>query len=525
MDNSLRESTIAIDLGTTNCVCSYVDENGEINIIPNKEGGLSTPTFIHVKPEGTKIKTEVGEKAKEHLSDDPSNVLYSFKTFMGTKEVIKRTVVAGSLTALHCSYLMLRYLKESAEEYLERNISSAVITVPAYFDESQKSATKTAAKMAGLEVSHIVNEPTAATFYYGLESDSGEPKTILAYDLGGGTFDVSIIQVIDENCVVIGTAGDNKLGGDDIDKIILQYILNECKIRINKPDKEYEEKLLRIAERAKRELCDEINLKDKSDETVQIFVPTKETHDNEPDDVEYITIQLDRETFENMINPIVQRTMLSVQQALDNSFIDVEELDEVILIGGSTRVPYIRQGLSDFLKDERFDKEYFDDYQLDPDLAVGLGSGMFLKHILENRLENLTDIVTKSIGVADSDGQLIPILPVGRTLPASRSKVLYNSYDYQEDFNLILYEGESLVANRNVNIGKIVIPIMPSPKGTSQVMIKCMMGTDGTLKIQAMAGSIMKDIVIERNYDEDIEMDLDEGSIKKKSKIEEFGKK
>lgn len=512
MNNSLRESTIAIDLGTTNCVSSYIGENREINIIPNKEGGLTTPTFIHVKPEGMKIKTEIGERAKEHLSDDPSNVLYSFKTHMGTKQVIKEIDVLGAMTSLHCSFLMLKYLKESAEEYLDRNITSAVVTVPAYFDESQKSATKIAAKMAGLEVSHIVNEPTAATFYYGLESKTEEPITILAYDLGGGTFDVSIIQVIGDQCVVIGTSGDNKLGGDDIDKVILEDILSKLKIRINKSDGDYEEKILRIAEKAKIELCDNINLRNKVDAEVEIKVPTKETqHDEEP---EYMTTKLTRKEFETMLNPIVQRTMLCTEQAVNGSNIDISEIDEVILIGGSTRVPYIREGLVEYLADDRFDKEYFDSYQMDPDLAVGLGSGMFLLHLLENRLANLTDIVTKSVGVADSDGQLIPVLKVGRTLPATGTKVLFNAYDYQENFNLILFEGESNVAERNTNIGEIVIPIQPSPKGTTSVMIKCRMDTDGTLKIQALAGDQVKDITIQRGYEEDIDINLDNQNIK-----------
>lgn len=514
MNNNKRQTTLAIDLGTTNCVCSYVKEDGQIEIIPNKDGGLTTPSFIHVKQKGLKIATTVGEKAKAMMKKDPVNVLSSYKTYMGTKETIKTVPVLGKITALHCSYLMLKYLKESAEQFLDVNINGAVITVPAYFDESQKSATKLAAKMAGLTVDKIVNEPTAATFYYGLESKSQEPKTILAYDLGGGTFDVSIIQVIEDTCVVIGTAGDNRLGGDDIDTILLEYFLEQSKISIGKNDNDYREKLQRITEEAKIELCDKINNRNEVDASVDVYLPSK-------DNSTVSTITLTRAKFEELIDPIMDRTMLSVDKAMDMANIDISEIDEIILVGGSTKIPYIRTVLSKHVNDSRFDADYFSKYQLDPDLAVGLGAGMFLKYLLEDKLSNLTDIVTKSIGIENSDGQLITLLNVGRVLPASKSKTFVNSFDNQDCFNLNIYEGESCVASRNTKLGTIVIPIPPSPKGATQVMVKCTMGTDGTLRVQAIAGESMEDIEIQREYDEELLSDEQQDN-KSTSRIKSF---
>lgn len=498
---------IGIDLGTTNCVVSYINDQGEVDCIPNLDGEIITPTFLHFAQSfDGKIKTKVGAKAKAMGKEDPDNVVSSFKTLMGTPTVVK-SVMGKNITSLECSELMLRYLKRSAEVYLNTTISGAVISVPAYFSEQQKDATRVAAKRAGLNVKRILTEPTAGAFYYGVNAEVDE-KVVAVYDLGGGTFDVSIISIFEDTSSVLGAPnGDSKLGGDDIDRMLCKYALKQNgKSKIHK---EKEEQLIRLCEEAKIDLCERI---------------TNNQYNGIPsvimcDKVGLKPVELTRETFEQMIDPLVQRTLVCFEHALADANITAADLDEVILVGGSSRIPYIRECLEKFLKDDRFTVNYFKTYAVDPDLAVGLGCGIYLKYIFDNKEKNVTDIVPKTIGIEVEHSVFEPLINKGRAIPASKSRTFTNACDNQVSVLCKIYEGEDKIAQNNTLLGQVAIPIQPGPKNTVEVLVWTKISKDGILTVNVISsGNAPVELKVERQYKENVEddwvggVDLDDGA-------------
>lgn len=484
---NLTEGILGIDLGTTNCVVSYINSEGEVDAIPNLDGDLITPTFIHLEhtPEG-KVKTVVGKKAKELAKTDPDNVISSFKTLMGTPTVIKDYGI-NKVTALTGSFIMLKYLKTTAEKYLGKNISSAVISVPAYFSEPQIDATRVAAKKAGLDPKRILIEPTAGAFYYGINSKV-EEKVVAVYDLGGGTFDISIISIVDDTSTVMGPPnGDNKLGGDDIDREIAKYVISQNKkSKIPKTDMK---KLIRDCELAKIELCNNITTGKEPVVTIDCA------------DVKLKPVELTKEAFEQIIKPLVDHTIDCFAQALTDAGITSAELDEVVLVGGSSRIPYIRERLSQFLDQAKFTPQYFNTYSVDPDLAVGLGCGVFVKYLAENKENNITDVISKTIGIEDEYGNMEPLIRKGKSLPAKASKVFTNASDNQTSVVIKVFEGEEKLAVRNAFLSKVSIPISPAPKNTQKILVSACMTRDGVLKVSAISGAASGSIKIERQFD------------------------
>ena len=503
---------IGIDLGTTNCVVSYINDEGEVEFIPNKDNEAITPTAIHLAYNADgKIVTIVGKRAKELAKTEPDRVLMSFKTKMGTSQVVM-DMGDRKITALTASYLMLRYLKSSAEEYLQEKVYDAIISVPAYFTESQVEATRVAAEMAGLHVDRILIEPTAAAIYYGVNAKDKE-KVIAVYDLGGGTFDISLISILGDTSMVLGAPnGDSKLGGDDIDRAITDYVISQNSK--NKVAVQTSDRLVRLCELAKIELCDKIAM----GKGTSVIIEAPE--------LGIKPVELTQKTFEKLCDPLVQRTIECFKSALEDASLTAEDLDEVVLVGGSSRIPYIRECLVDFLKIPKFNLAYFETYSVDPDLAVGLGCGIFSQYLEEANENKVTDVISKSIGIEEEYGKMQVILNKGSIMPARGTYAFTNSVDNQEYANLKVYEGDNTLASRNHLLGSVRIQVPKGPKNTQRVLVKINISKNGTLEVKAVSSIDGGSLTIKRQFEtkEDVSWLSDstptEGG--SKSEIKEF---
>ena len=487
------EGAIAIDLGTTNSVMSYITKEGKVELIPNKDGGYLTPSFIWIAYVQGVTKFRVGQRAKEKMLEDPQNVLSSYKTHMGENLVLKQ-LLNTAYTAQHCSSIVLRYLKESAEMFLGTIVTKAVISVPAYFSEKQKEATKRAAKAVGLEVLRLVPEPTAAAFHYlALENlDKDEERTIMAYDLGGGTFDVSIMNIKGLSSNVSALSGDNHLGGDDIDKSIAQLVLlntgNKPLVSLKNTDFDTYEKLLRYCELAKIKLTTgetkyTINLEEVGLPKVPSYTITKEQ----------VT---------EVIEPLIERTIYMVDEALQKGYLEYSDIDDILLVGGSSRLPLIREKLIKLFGVEKYNENYFKEYLIDPDLCVGLGAGKYMKLLLEGNENLVSDIVAKPIGVKEANGDMSIVVKDGSILPSKGVKSYSNGFDGQKFIELEFYEGFSRKAEDNLKLGEIKFSIPESGKGEYTVVVKISVDKDSTLNITVMDDEI-RNIVVKRDIDFD----------------------
>ena len=454
---------IGIDLGTTNS-CVAVLEAGAPKVIPNPEGGRTTPSVVSFK-KGEKI---VGDSAKRQAITNPDTVS-SIKRLMGTS---KKVELAGKkYTPEEVSAMILSYMKDYAEDYLGEKVTEAVITVPAYFNDAQRQATKNAGKIAGLDVKRIINEPTAAALAYGLEKEEGQ--TILVYDLGGGTFDVSILELGDGVFEVKSTNGNNKLGGDDFDKKIIDYIVKEFKKENDidlEDDKMAMQRLKEVAEKAKKDLS---GMKE-----TQISAPfIAKDEDGEP---VHLDMTLTRAKFEDLIRDLVESTIDPVKKALKDAKMTKKDIDKVILVGGSTRIPMVY----DLIKEELGQEP---SREVNPDEVVAMGAAI-QGGVIAGDVQDivLLDVTPLSLGVETLGGVMTVLIPRNTTIPTSKKEVFSTAADNQPAVDIKVLQGERPMAADNKVLGNFQLTNIPAaPRGVPQIEVKFDIDTNGIVNVTA----------------------------------------
>ncbi|HDX9577932.1 TPA: chaperone protein DnaK [Bacillus pseudomycoides] len=454
---------IGIDLGTTNS-CVAVMEGGEPKVIPNPEGNRTTPSVVAFKNE----ERQVGEVAKRQAITNP-NTIMSVKRHMGTDYKVE--VEGKNFTPQEISAIILQNLKASAEAYLGEPVTKAVITVPAYFNDAERQATKDAGRIAGLEVERIINEPTAAALAYGLEKQDEEQK-ILVYDLGGGTFDVSILELADGTFEVISTAGDNRLGGDDFDQVVIDHLVAEFKKENNidlSQDKMALQRLKDAAEKAKKDLSGVTQ--------TQISLPFISAGPAGP---LHLELTLTRAKFEELSANLVERTLEPTRRALKDAGLSPSELDKVILVGGSTRIPAVQEAI----KRETGKEPY---KGVNPDEVVALGAavqGGVLTGDVKGVL--LLDVTPLSLGIETMGGVFTKLIERNTTIPTSKSQVFSTAADSQPAVDIHVLQGERPMAADNKTLGRFQLTdIPPAPRGIPQIEVTFDIDANGIVNVRA----------------------------------------
>ncbi|WP_010270406.1 molecular chaperone DnaK [Paenibacillus senegalensis] len=455
---------IGIDLGTTNS-CVAVMEGGEAVVIPNAEGNRTTPSVVGFKKDGERI---VGESAKRQAITNPDRTVASIKRHMGTNH--KEQIGDKEYTAPEISAMILQKLKADAEAYLGSTVTQAVITVPAYFNDSQRQATKDAGKIAGLEVLRIVNEPTAAALAYGLEK---EEEIILVYDLGGGTFDVSILELGDGTFEVRATSGDNQLGGDDFDQAIIDYLVAEFKkeqgIDLSK-DKAAVQRLKDAAEKAKKELSGVL--------TTTISLPFITMADGVP---QHLEMNLTRAKFEELTADLVERTLGPTRQALSDAGLSAGEINKVVLVGGSTRIPAVQEAIKKLIgKDPH--------KGVNPDEVVALGAAI-QAGVLTGDVKDvvLLDVTPLSLGIETAGGVFTKMIDRNTTIPTSKSQIFSTYADNQTSVEIHVLQGERSMAADNKTLGRFMLgDIPPAPRGIPQIEVTFNIDANGIVNVSAL---------------------------------------
>ncbi|OWR29461.1 molecular chaperone DnaK [Saccharibacillus sp. O23] len=455
---------IGIDLGTTNS-CVAVMEGGEAVVIPNPEGARTTPSVVGFKKDGERI---VGETAKRQAITNPDRTIASIKRHMGTTH--KETIEGKDYSPQEISAMILQKLKSDAEAYLGQAVTQAVITVPAYFNDAQRQATKDAGKIAGLEVLRIVNEPTAAALAYGLEKS--EDQTILVYDLGGGTFDVSILELGDGFFEVKATSGDNHLGGDDFDQVIIDYLVAEFKkeqgVDLSK-DKAAVQRLKDAAEKAKKELSGVM--------TTTISLPFITMVDGVP---QHLEVNLTRAKFEELSASLVERTLAPTRQALKDSGLSAGEIDKIVLVGGSTRIPAVQEAIKKLTgKDPH--------KGVNPDEVVALGAAV-QAGVLTGEVKDvvLLDVTPLSLGIETAGGVFTKMIERNTTIPTSKSQVYSTYADNQPSVEIHVLQGEREMAAGNKTLGRFTLGDIPlAPRGVPQIEVTFDIDANGIVNVSA----------------------------------------
>lgn len=457
---------IGIDLGTTNS-CVAVMEGGEAVVIPNSEGNRTTPSVVGVNNSGERL---VGQVAKRQAITNPDNTVASIKRHMGTD--YKATLTGKQYSPQEVSAMILQKLKADAEAYIGETVTQAVITVPAYFSDSQRQATKDAGKIAGLDVLRIINEPTAAALAYGVDKDDSDQK-ILVFDLGGGTFDVSLMEIGDGIFEVLATSGNNHLGGDDFDKKIIDWAIQEFKAQTGldlSGDKTAMQRLKEAAEKAKMELS--------TVTTSNINLPFITMDGNgQP---QHLDLTLSRAKFDELTADLVEKTMVPSRQALQDAGLSAGDIDKVILVGGSTRIPAVQDAVKKLTGKDPFKG-------INPDECVAIGAAI-QGGVLVGEVKDvvLLDVTPLSLGIETLGGVMTKIVERNTTIPVSRSQVFTTAADNQTSTDIHVLQGEREMAKDNKTLGRFsLMDIPPAPRGIPQIEVTFDIDANGIVNVSA----------------------------------------
>ena len=456
--------TIGIDLGTTNSVVAVM-EGGKPTVIANSEGSRTTPSIVGFSKTGEKL---VGQLAKRQAILNPDKTIASIKRHMG--ENYKKNIDGKDYTPQEISAMILRKLADDASAYLGEKVTSAVITVPAYFNDAQRQATKDAGKIAGLDVLRIVNEPTAAALAYGLEKETSEK--VLVFDLGGGTFDVSILEIGDGVHEVLSTSGDTHLGGDDFDKKIIDWLVEEFKKQEGidlSNDKQAMQRLKEAAEKAKCELSSVVE--------TNINLPFITADANGP---KHLDVNLTRAKFEDLSHDLLERCKKPVEQAIKDAGISKSEINEVVLVGGSSRIPAVQQLVKDYTGKEP-------NQTVNPDEVVAVGAAI-QAGVLAGEVKDivLLDVTPLTLGIETLGGVLTPLVPRNTTIPVSKSQVFSTAENNQTAVDIHVCQGERPMAKDNKSLGMFRLDgIAPAMRGIPQIEVTFDIDANGIVNVSA----------------------------------------
>src|SRR5512133_1485874 len=488
-----KEKVLGIDLGTT-FSCMSIMEAGKPIVIPNAEGGRTTASIVAFTKEGERL---VGSLAKRQAVTNPQRTIQSIKRKMGTNDKI--TIDGKDLSPQEISAMILQKLKIDAEAYLGEKIAKAVITVPAYFNDAQRQATKDAGKIAGLEVMRIINEPTASALAYGIDKE--QDATVLVYDLGGGTFDVSILTLGDGVFEVKSTAGNNHLGGDDFDKLITDYLVEEFKKKEGvdlKNDPYAMQRLRDASENAKIELSQR--------QSTNINLPYITTDASGP---KFLNIDLTKSKLEQLIGDLVESTVGPVKQALSDAKLEPKDINHVLLVGGSTRVPLVQETVKRLLGKEP-------DKGINPDECVALGAGI-QGAVLTGETKDivLLDVTPLTLGIETLGGIATKLIERNTTIPTRKSQIFSTAADGQTSVEIHVVQGERALAKDNFTLGKFQLTgIPPAPRGIPQIEVTFDIDSNGIIHVSAkdLGSGNQQDISIKGDKkltDEDIRKMMD----------------